>query len=127
MADLTTTDGSFYAFQPDAVVAVTDHDAVTGEAVTCVHGLAPAPLKIGESVTAFLARIGEAAKFAQLTRANGSPIWLNAPAVGAIRAPLPGEYAAGGQAVISVGSLTQGVTEDPATAKARINAHGGKL
>ena len=65
--------------------------------------------------------------FAELRQANGSPIWISAPAVGFITAPLPGEYVAAVKAVISARPITQGVTEDPAAAKARINAHGGKL
>src|SRR5882724_1944041 len=103
MADLTTTDGFQYIFNPDSVVAVADHDAATGQAVTCVYGVTSGTLKIGEPVAAFLGRIGVAANFAELTQANGSPIWISAPAVGFITAPLPGEYAAAVKAVISAG------------------------
>ena len=127
MADLTTIDGLQFSFTPDAVIAVTDHDAVTGQAVTCVFGITPYPLRINETVDGFLARIGVNGDFAQLTRPNGSPIWICAKAVSALCAPLPGEYVDGVQSVISLGSMTQGVEEAPAAVKAAVNAHGGKL
>jgi hypothetical protein len=126
MAELTTVDGVFMSFTPGAVAAVTDQDA-HGRAVTCVYGVAPAPLEIGETVDAFLARIGVAKGFVKLTRPNGSPIWACAAAVSTLRAPLPGEYAEAVRAVISVGGLMQGVEETPAAVKAAVDAHGGKL
>ena len=127
MASLTTTNGAQFTFDPNSVIAVADHDAATGEAVTCVYGLTAGVLKIYEAVVAFLARIGVTAKFATLTRPNGSPIWINGSSVSTIRAPLPGEYTAAVKSVISVGSLIQGVTEDPASATVQIDAHGGNL
>ena len=127
MADLTTVDGAQITFKPDAVVAVTDHDANTGVAETCVYGITKGVLHIAEPVIGFLQRIGVTANFAQLTRPNGSPIWINGASVSSLRAPQPDEYVAGVNTIISAGSLTQGVTETPATAKAAINVHGGKL
>ena len=127
MADLTTTDGTRHPFHPQAVAMVTDHDPVTGQAVTCVYGLTPAPLKIAEAPQAFLDRLGMGLSFAILTRGNGSPAWMNAPAVTAIWAPMPGQYVATVKAVITVGPLTQGVEEDPQAARALINARGGNL
>ena len=125
MAELTTTGGFQYTFKPEAVLGLTDHDGAT--AVTCVYGVTAGVVKIAEGVAEFLIRIGMAGNFAQLTRANGAPIWFNAGAVGGIRAPLPNEYAAAVRSVISAGSFVQGVAVDQAAAKARINAHGGKL
>lgn len=127
MADLTTVDGFRYSFEPGAVVAVTDRDVDTGAAATCVYGITPAPLEIAETVDGFLARIGEAAGFARLTRADGSPIWVHAAAVSSLRSPLPDEYAGSVRAVITAGGLTQGVEEDPDAVKAAIDARGGKL
>ena len=127
MAELTTEDGFQYSFAPGAVVAVTNHDAVSGKAATFVYGIAPAPLEIGETMDGFLARIGVAADFVRLTRPDGSPIWVCGAAVASLRAPLPGEYADGVRAVITVGGLTQGVDEDAAAVKAAIDAHGGRL
>lgn len=122
MATLTTIDGIKFTFSPSEISAVTDHDALTGEAVTCVYGLTAAPLKIKEAADTFLGRLGITLKFAKLTRANGSPIWINALAVSTLCAPLPGDYVDGVNCLVSVGSLTQGITEDPAEARAAINA-----
>jgi len=127
MADLTTVDGYHMVFDPSNVLEVSDHDPVSGEAVTCVYGVTASYVRIAESVAAFLARIGVAAGFAKPTRPSGFPVWLNAKAVGLIRAPAPGEYVGGVQAVIGVGGLTLGVRETVAAATAAINACGGKL
>lgn len=127
MAVLTTVEGAQMSFKPDALAAVVDHDAITGAAVTCVYGIANSAVRISEPVDSFLGRLGIVDKFARLTRANGAPIWVNGAAVTALRAPLPDEYAATVNAVISVGSLTQGVTESLAAASSAINAHGGSL
>ncbi|HEV2650263.1 MAG TPA: lytic transglycosylase domain-containing protein [Rhizomicrobium sp.] len=62
---------------------------------------------------------------ATLTRPNGSPAAIDVGAITAIRAPLPGEYADGVQAVISAGRMKQGVRETVAHATAIIRAHGG--
>jgi hypothetical protein len=127
MADLTTVDGFHMTFDPSAVIAVADHDANTGAAVTCVYGLTAGQVHIGEAPAAFLARIGVSANFAQLTRPSGFPVWINGKAASLIRAPLPGEYAAPVQAVIVVGSLSQGVEESVAAATAALKAHGGNF
>lgn len=64
MANLTTTDGFKTYFDAGAVAAVADHDINTGDAVTTVYGLGPGQYRIGETVAAFLARVGVAANFA---------------------------------------------------------------
>jgi soluble lytic murein transglycosylase-like protein len=62
---------------------------------------------------------------ATLTRPNGSPVAIDVGAITAVRAPFPGEYADGVQAVISAGRMKQGVRETVARATAIIRAHGG--
>jgi hypothetical protein len=126
MADLTTVDGKHVSFVPDAVTAVTDQDE-HGTPVTCVFGITPAPLEIGEAVAGFLARIGVTANFARLTRPNGSAIWVCGPAVSSLSASLPGDDPDGARAVIVVGGRRQAVEEDAASVKAAVDAHGGKL
>lgn len=127
MATLTTVEGAQIDFRPDAVVAVADRDAITRAAVTCVYGIANSAVHISEPVAGFLGRLGVEGKFARLTRADGAPIWINGAAVTTLRSPLPDEYVATVNTVISVGSFTQGVEESPAAARAAINAHGGSL
>lgn len=127
MPTLTTVDGFQITFAAKAVSALTDHDALTGEAVTCVYGVAKGVLRIKETVPAFLARLKVAKNFATLTRANGSPVWINGADVSSVRAPLPGEYVAGVKAVVATDGLTQGVKESPDAAVALLNQHGGQL
>jgi hypothetical protein len=127
MPTLTTVDGFQITFAAKAVSALTDHDALSGEAVTCVYGVVNQVLRIRETVPAFLARLKIAKKFAQLTRANGAPVWINGADVSSVRAPLPGEYVAGVNAVVFTDSLTQGVRETPDAAVALLNRHGGEL
>jgi len=127
MPSLTTVDGYQITFSAKAVAMLTDHDASTGQVVTCVYGVTKGILHIEESVQNFLQRISMTNKFAQLTRPNGSPVWINASAVSSIRAPLPDEYVDAVNAVISIESLNQGVTETPAEATTLINEHGGAL
>jgi hypothetical protein len=127
MPSLTTVDGYQITFSAKAVAMLTDHDASTGQAVTCVYGITKGVLHIEEGVQEFLQRISMTKKFAQLTRPNDSPVWMNAGAVASVRAPLPNEYVDAVNAVVSIGSLFQGVTETPAEAVKLINAQGGSL
>ena len=127
MATLTTTGGVQITFVARAISAIADHDASTGQAVTCIYGLSDNDLQIRESVPAIMARLKIANNFAQLTRSNGSPVWLNGSAVTSIRPPLPNEYVAGVNTVIFAAALTQGVKEPPDVVTTAINARGGDL
>lgn len=127
MATLTTIDNIQITFPVKAVSAIADHDAATGEAVTCIYGITKSMLRIRETVADFMHRLGLGPQFAQLTRPNGSPVWIRGGAVSSIRAPLPGEYVAGVSCVIFADSLVQGVSETPDVAIAALNARGGEL
>jgi hypothetical protein len=127
MATLTTVGGVQITFKPSSVEVLADHDASTGAAVTCVYGVGKEMLKIDETVPQFLKRVGIAAGFAQLTRPNGSPVWISGASVSSLFAPGPGEYVAGVKTVVVTGALTQGVQEAPAAATAALNAHDGNL
>ena len=127
MATLTTIGALQITFVARAISAIADHDASTGQAVTCIYGLSNNDMQIRESVPAIMARLKIANKFAQLTRANGSPVWLNGSAVTSLRPPLPNEYVAGVNTVIFAGVLTQGVKEPPDVVTTAINARGGDL
>jgi soluble lytic murein transglycosylase-like protein len=72
-------------------------------------------------------RAGAKKNLAQLTRPDGSAVMVDAGAVGAIRAALPGEYAPSVLTVISIGRLRQGVREPVAKATAVLRAHGGLI
>lgn len=63
----------------------------------------------------------------RLTRPDGSAVMIDAGAVVAVRAALPGEYAPGVQAVITIGRLRQGVRESAAAATNAIREHGGLI
>ena len=127
MATLTTVDGLQITFAPKVVFAIADHDANTGFAVTCVYGVTKEALQISEPVQEFMKRVRIAKDFAQLTRPNGFPIWINGSAVSSIRSPLPKEYVAGVNTVVFTDDLTQGVKESPADVAAAVNDHGGDL
>jgi hypothetical protein len=127
MAMLTTVDGIQITFAPKAVSGVADHDANTGLAVTCVYGVTRERLQISESPDAFMRRLRIAKNFAQLTRPNDFPIWINGSAVNSIRAPLPNEYVAGVNTVIFTDDFAQGVKEPPGDVTVAINEHGGDL
>jgi len=126
MATLTTTGGATINFNPAAIDAIGDHND-TGAAVTCVYGIPPSMLMVGETVQAFMQRLGIEKDFAQLTRPNGWLAWIRGSAVMALRAPVQGEYPPTAKTVVYTSSLTQAVKETPADATAALNAHGGEL
>ena len=127
MATLTTVDGIQITFAPKAVSGLADHDANTGLAVTCVYGVTKETLRISETVEAFMRRLRITKNFAQLTRPNDCPVWIDGSAVNSIRAPLPNEYVEGVNTVVFTDSFTQGVKESLADVTAAVNDHGGDL
>jgi len=127
MATLTTTGGAIITFNPSGIAAIADHNDTTGQAVTTVYGIGSSPLMIAETVQAFMTQLSIVKDFAQLTRPDGRPIWINGGAVSMLRAPSAGEFAPAVKTVISAGPLTQGVKEPPADAIAALNAHGASL
>jgi hypothetical protein len=127
MAQVVTVEGYQFNFDPAQVLAVSDHDLGTGEALTCVYGLTDGSVRIREDAEAFLSGIGVSGNFVKLTLPSDLPFWVNAKAVSVVRKPGAGEYVPKVRAVVTVGSLTLGVATDPADAVAEINAHGGNL
>ncbi|HUI94799.1 MAG TPA: hypothetical protein VLX44_03525 [Xanthobacteraceae bacterium] len=127
MATLTTTGGATITFNPAGIDAIADHNDTTGAAVTCVYGIPPSMLMVGETVPALLQRLKIEQDFAQLTRPNGWPVWIRGSSVTAVRPPAPGEYPAAVQSIVSTSSLTQAVKETPAEVTAALDARGGNL
>lgn len=127
MASLTTTDGVEVDFSADAVAAVADHDADTGDAFACDWGPTAAVLKTLEGAVAFMARIDIAAKMAVLSRPDRSPVWISRKAVQSLQPPIPGDYPDDVRVVVALVCLNQAVTQDMATAKALVNAKGANL
>ncbi|HEX5459845.1 MAG TPA: hypothetical protein VFX20_07730 [Steroidobacteraceae bacterium] len=127
MASITTVDGIRFLVDSGAICAIADRDAGTGAPGTVVYGLAPAALRVSESVDALLHQLGVTSSFARFTRADGSPILINGKSVAVARQPLPGEYAAGVNSVIFAGTLTAGVRESLDEVKQGINRAGGSL
>ena len=121
MAELTTSTGEEIAFDPAAITAVAERDADTGEVCTTVYGLSAAPLRLEEHPRALLARLQLSTHFAELTRPDGSAVWISGPAVTSLRPPSPDEYEPNVQSVIVAGLLTQGVEERPEEARTRLN------
>jgi soluble lytic murein transglycosylase-like protein len=65
-------------------------------------------------------------KKARFTAPDGSPVWIDGAAGGAVRAALPGEYTPGVQSVITVGRIKQGVRESVGEVRAIIRGRRGK-
>jgi hypothetical protein len=127
MAKLTTVDGIEITFNPRSLWMVIDHDAVTHALVTTVYGIKKAPVLIKEEPAAFLNRVKISDNFAVLTRADNSPIWINAPAVSSVYAPQPKLYVPEVKSVIEIGSMSVGIVETTEEAIAALNARGGDL
>jgi membrane-bound lytic murein transglycosylase B len=62
-----------------------------------------------------------------LTQPDGTKVEIDARSVSAVRPAIPGIYAAGVHAVVSVGRLNRGVREDVAEATALLRGHGAKI
>jgi hypothetical protein len=92
-----------------------------------VYGVTKERLQISESPETFMRRLRIAKNFAQLTRPNDFPIWINGSAVNLIRAPLPSEYVTGVNTVVFTDDFAQGVKELPGDVATAINEHGGDL
>lgn len=122
MATLTTIDGVEITFNADGVAVISEDGAGSD-----VFGATTGMLKIRETPPAFMARLGIVAKFVQLTRPNGSPVWINGSSVSSLRAPLPREYPPTAKTVVVTGPLTQAIEEAPEAARTAINTHGGNL
>jgi len=130
MKTLTTLDGHEINFTPGSVTAITDHDLaeVGGAQVTCIYGITAGVIKIAQSVRDFIASLGIADKFFPVTVPSGLTIQINASAVKSVIQPeAGGGYSDKVQSVISVGSMTLGVTEDMASVAKAIDAHAGKV
>jgi len=127
MADITTVDGIKFLFDPGAIAAIADRDAGASTPGTAIYGLAPAALRVNESVDALLQGLSLASSFARFTRADGSPVLINGKAVAVVRQPLEGEYAAGVNSVIFAGTFTAGVRESLDDVRQGINRAGGSL
>ena len=74
-----------------------------------------------------IARVAGAQSVAKFTRPDGGAVEINGFAVSSVRAPLPGEYAPGVNAVIDMGKLHQGVRESVNATTAVLRKHGGRV
>jgi len=92
---------------------------------THVYAL-PKEILTGEPPEKLVVRLNIDPALAQLTRPNGTPIWIKGAAVITIGPPGPTDHDAA-KAVLIVGSLHQAVREDVSTARRIINEHGGRL
>jgi hypothetical protein len=126
MAMLTTVDGVQITFVPKAVSGLADHDASSGLAITCVYGVTKEALQIRESVKEFMTRLRITKNFAQLTRPNDFPIWINGSAVNSIRAPLRNEYW-GVSILLFSQMISRKGLKSYGDVVAAINDHGGDL
>ncbi len=98
---------------------------------TYVYGPTVGALVTAEAPQLLVSRLKNAADFAVFTRPNGTPAWVHAPSVTAVRAPVwtevpyPGQGIA--QAVLVMGKFHQSVQEKMAVSVEILNAHGAHL
>jgi hypothetical protein len=81
------------------------------------------------AVTRALNPKGGASEFetVKLTQPDGAALKLDVDKITALRAALPGEYAASVKSVLILGKRAQGIQEDVAVARAAIRATGGSI
>jgi membrane-bound lytic murein transglycosylase B len=81
------------------------------------------------AVTRALNPRGGATEFetVKLTQPDGAALKLDVGKITALRAALPGEYAASVKSVVILGKRAQGIQEDVAVARAAIRATGGSI
>jgi len=63
----------------------------------------------------------------KLTQPDGEKVEIDARKVTAVRAAIPGLYAASVQSIVSIGKLNRGVREDLAEATRLLRTHGAKI
>jgi hypothetical protein len=97
---------------------------------TYVYGPTAGALITGEAPELFVRRLQNKADFAVVTRPNGSPAWVHAKAVSAVRAPLSTEALEPGEglvnAVLVIGKLHQSVQEQVSAAIELLTEQGRK-
>jgi hypothetical protein len=81
---------------------------------------------VKEDVLSVIERLGLMELCAKLTRPDGKPVWISGTSVIRVRAPVPGENPKV-RSLLQLPFGLQGVTEDAATARSLINAHGGNV
>ena len=129
MLAITTLDGSVLHLDDDSVVMVTGPKPGDPPGRSYVTGPAPGPIATDEETAAVLAALHPQAPLAQLTRPDGSPVWIKGGAVTSVRAPIPADVPPGEPvgAVIIVGGCHQAVREDVATVGGLLDRHGGNV
>jgi len=98
---------------------------------TYVYGPTVGVLITGEAPDLMVGRLRNQKDFAKLTRPNGSPAWVCAKAISAVRAPLSTEAPEPGEgrvnAVLVIGKLHQSVQEQVSVAIQILTDHGAQL
>ena len=98
---------------------------------TYVYGPGVGALITSEAPQLLLSRLETKADFAVLARPNGTPAWVHAPDVTAVRAPLWTEAPYSGQrianAVVAIGQFHQAVQENVPLVIQILNSHNGRL
>ena len=129
MLAITTLDGSVLHLDDDSVVMVAGPKPGDPPGRSYVTGPAPAPIATDEDAATVLAALHPQVPLAQLTRPDGSPVWVKGGAVTSVRAPIPVDVPPGELvgAVIIVGGCRQAVREDVATVSGILARHGGNV
>jgi hypothetical protein len=97
-----------------------------------LHGGRPLPAETRGYIAAIGKSLGDKSVSANLTKValtqpDGTKVAVDARLVSAVHPAIPGIYAPGVQAVISIGKLNRGVRENVAEATSLLRGHGAKI
>jgi hypothetical protein len=129
MVDITTLNGTVLSLDDNDIVRVAGPMPGDPQDRSYVTGPAPDPVAANEGVQTLLARVHPTTPLVQLTRPDGSPVWIKGGAVSLVRPPIPDDIPAGERvgAVLIVGGHHQAVQEDVPMARSVVNQHGGNV
>lgn len=131
MIEITTLSGQQIDIAEDSIALVTGPYPNDVGPHTYVYGPTMGALITGEAPQLLISRLQNKETFAVLKRPNGTPAWIHASSVTAVRAPVWTEAPYPGQgvvnAVVIVGKFHQSVQEQVALVIEILNAHSAKL
>jgi hypothetical protein len=125
MIAIKTLAGPEVLVDPQSVTRVAGprpHDAGPHTYLDCAAGT----LVTAETPEALLARIAAKPPLSQLTRPDGTPVWIKGSAIGSIRPPVASEAEGAGDvnAILTIDGQHQAVRETVASVRALVEAVG---
>jgi hypothetical protein len=126
MIEVTTIFGKKVRLAEESISVITGPAPSEDGPLAHITGPAAGSLIIKEAPQLLIARLANPNAFAVFHRPNGTPVWIRAPSVSMVRAPLWTETGIGlgsVKAVILGGGFHQSVQEDVSTTEQIVAAH----